>query len=96
MRLTLRTDFALRVLIQVALNERGLTTINDTASVSCASQATSISAKWCAKPRTGSTSSVALITLATAGFNARAYCAAPCVTQPMLFSSFWTPTPLRI
>ncbi len=31
MRLTLHTDFALRVLIQVALNERGLTTINDIA-----------------------------------------------------------------
>ena len=31
MRLTLHTDFALRVLIQVGLNEGGLTTINDIA-----------------------------------------------------------------
>lgn len=31
MRLTLHTDYALRVLIQVGLNEGGLTTINDVA-----------------------------------------------------------------
>ena len=34
MRLTLHTDFALRVLIQVALNEGELTTINDIAKSS--------------------------------------------------------------
>ena len=122
MRLTLHTDYALRVLIHVAIADGRLTTINDiaesfdiskqhlmkvvndlsqkgyldtlrgrgAASDCVVRRAISISAKWCARPRTSSILSAVWDSAVIAGSSASACCAACWMMRFRHFSMSWT------